>query len=402
MKMKRARGRGASLDWLGEDEGGMVLRFLDIESLCTVIACSWFWHHLVLRRCYMCLKKMRQAGVYAKSMYPEKGLGLLKQLRFVQGVLRQRNRLVTSACNCPTCDLHAIHLQHGKVPPILGHLDCMQLVGADTHCSATNKHTLFHVLPSSEGGLGNVLSEGESRWGWMGDCEHSFKRVDFVKELRCLVICQVAVGQRHALFLTDTGHAFGMGQNSCLQLGDPNIPRQVHKPYRIAKGVHLVAAAGRGTMLLKSNGSVLGCGCNDYYNLGLPRCSRFQMHGYPLTLVEGSLSAARVCFISMHNTLTVFLDSLGKVHFTGVLKGHRTQVRPLALYAPVTAINVAAGRGVFSLIDSDHTCWSYGDAHGSERKSMQFKVANATSMTYFGGMLIVARDGKSHFSIADL
>jgi alpha-tubulin suppressor-like RCC1 family protein len=81
-------------------------------------------------------------------------------------------------------------------------------------------------------------------------------------------VTQIAVGERHSLFLKSDGSLWAMGWNAHGELGDgtynnTNRPEQI-----VASGVTAIAAGESHSLFLKNDGSLWGMGANFTGALG--------------------------------------------------------------------------------------------------------------------------------------
>lgn len=131
--------------------------------------------------------------------------------------------------------------------------------------AAGASHTLYLKI---DGSLWVTGFNGSGQTGTGG-----FSSYTYPTQIATSVV-KIAAGGSHSLFLKSDGTVWAMGLNSSGQLGDGSTtnrstPVQVAADLAGAIRVVDIAAGGRHSLLLRSNGSVWTCGSNNYGQAGL-------------------------------------------------------------------------------------------------------------------------------------
>ena len=120
---------------------------------------------------------------------------------------------------------------------------------------------------------GSIWSCGYNEWGQLGLGDDTDRNI-FTQVVTNINndVKQVSCGSNHTFVLKTDGSVWVCGVNNSGQLGlgdntDRNIFMQVTT--NINKDVKQIAGAYRHTFILKTDGSVWSCGCNEYGQLGL-------------------------------------------------------------------------------------------------------------------------------------
>jgi len=130
-------------------------------------------------------------------------------------------------------------------------------------------------------------------------------------------VVQVALGSSHALALTRDGNVYGLGNNSCSQLGFP-LPAKEHKHLgsftlmRMRGRAVKVAAGGLCSILLMSTGQLVACGTEMRGELGWGQGTR-SLHR--LTPVFGHLGP--ILDVEARHHSTAVITRKGRLYVCG-------------------------------------------------------------------------------------
>ncbi|MBI3609808.1 MAG: hypothetical protein HY204_03790 [Nitrospirae bacterium] len=193
-------------------------------------------------------------------------------------------------------------------------------------------------------------------------------------------IVAVAAGESHSLALKNDGTVWAWGDNSYGQLGDGTTAGQHVTPIQVSvlTNVIAIAAGGRHSIAIKTDGTVWAWGQNSGGQLGIgsadinPHSTPFQVPG--LSVVSS---------IAAGDSHTVALDGAGNVWAWGSNShgqlgngdpGLNNQFSPVLVLAGVSGI--AAGYS-HTLVVNGNTVWAFGD-------------------NFFGQLGLGATDGNPH------
>jgi len=149
--------------------------------------------------------------------------------------------------------------------PLFFFVFCLSVYGQTiSQVTAGYGHSLF--LKSD----GSLWGMGRDDWGQLGFTQPPYSTNNPV-EIISDNVTNIAAGINHSLFITSDGSLWTMGYNSDGQLGDgtfdnTNLPIQI-----VSSDVDViaVAAGGRHSLFIKSDGSLWGMGCGLYGELGM-------------------------------------------------------------------------------------------------------------------------------------
>jgi alpha-tubulin suppressor-like RCC1 family protein len=187
------------------------------------------------------------------------------------------------------------------------------------------------------------------------------------------VITAIAAGSNHSLALDSRGVVWAWGDNSSGQLGIGSFPLGtppfIATPVTFPETVKVtaIAAGGRHTLAIDSNGTLWTWGFNQFGQLGL---SSFDDHfNTPQKLIHFPANT-RIVAIAGGSSHSLALDSIGRVwafgrNLVGQL-GNNTFIDshgPSKVAFPAgtpKAIGISAGGAHSLAIDSQHRLWAWG------------------------------------------
>ena len=174
----------------------------------------------------------------------------------------------------------------------------------------------------------------------------------------------VSAGDGHTMILKTDGTLWGCGANYWGPLGD-GTSRQRDTPVKIMEGVRSVSAGGAHTMILKTDGTLWACGNNYYGQLGLS--SKTQRIFTPVKIMEGVRSVDAGYDTTMILKTDGTLWSCGR-NYSGQLgngdraiagRGYISSTwRPRQVMEDVSA--VSAGDISTMIVKTDGTLWGCG------------------------------------------
>jgi len=241
-----------------------------------------------------------------------------------------------------------------------------QIVASNvTAIAAGGWHSLF--LKSD----GSLWAMGAGFYGQLGDGTFSTNAPYGASQPEQIVVSNVtaiAAGGRHSLFLKSDGSLWAMGDNEYGQLGDGttnnmNVPEQI-----VASNVTAIAAGGGHSLFLKSDGSLWAMGVDFYGQLGDGTFSTDAPFG---TSQPEQIVASNVTAIAAGGYHSLFLKSDGSLWAMGVDlygqlgDGTFSTNAPYGINRPerIVASNVTAiaAGGYHSLfLESDGSLWAMG------------------------------------------
>ena len=213
-----------------------------------------------------------------------------------------------------------------------------QITTGVAQVSAGDDHTLY--LTTS----GRLLSAGSNTYGQRGNVLPSITTG----------VVKIAAGGKYSLVLKSDGTVWAMGLNIDGQLGDGSLTNRttpVQVAADLAGGIRVVdiAAGGRHSLLLRSDGSVWTCGANNYGQAGLGSATRSstwtQITSIPAGTANAIAAGADHSFILRNNGA---LYASGRNQFGQLGDGG---VASRTVFSQVaTGITRAAGGGSHSLV----------------------------------------------------
>jgi len=151
-----------------------------------------------------------------------------------------------------------------------------QIVGGGVVAiAAAFYHSLF--LKSD----GSLWGMGENYYGELGGGNFTTNYPYGTNQPEQIVasnVIAIAAGGRHSLFLKSDGSLWAMGLNNFGQLGDGTINNADHPVQIVSSGVTAIAAGYERSLFLKSDGSLWSMGRNAYGKLGLGTANIAEAH----------------------------------------------------------------------------------------------------------------------------
>ena len=212
-------------------------------------------------------------------------------------------------------------------------------------------------------------------------------------------ITAIAGGGNHSLFLKSDGSLWAMGQNSYGQLGDgtfstsspTNLPEQI-----VSSGVIAIAAGHSHSLFLKSGGSLLAMGYNEFGQLGNGTTNSIPT---PEQIVSSGVSAIAAGFFH-----SLFLKSDGSLWSMGWnLYGqlgdgaggtfNSCTNRPQQIVGS-GVVAIAAGAGHSLLLKSDGSLWAMGDNEVGQLGDGSLNSTNRPEQIVPGGVVAIAGGGS--------
>jgi alpha-tubulin suppressor-like RCC1 family protein len=134
-------------------------------------------------------------------------------------------------------------------------------------------------------------------------------------------IVQVSCGKEYTIFLENTGRVLGCGRNEYGQLGignneRTNLPTYVQKsltPNDILENIVQISSSGIYTMFLETTGRVLGCGDNNYGQLGIGINEAKNLPVYVQKSLTSNDVLENIVQISAGGYHVAFLENTGRV-----------------------------------------------------------------------------------------
>jgi len=189
-----------------------------------------------------------------------------------------------------------------------------------TQIACGSNHTMF--LASD----GKVYGVGQNDFGQLGlgySDENPQTTPQEITYFNSTTIKHIACGQYHTIFLASDGNVYSVGYNGSGQLGrsDTETPiNEIHKnTYISSKTIKQIACGFNHTIFLASNGTIYGCGNNNYGQRGLGHSNTDDTIAV-ITYFTGTNftnNGITITQIACCENNTMFLASNGKVYSCG-------------------------------------------------------------------------------------
>jgi alpha-tubulin suppressor-like RCC1 family protein len=134
-------------------------------------------------------------------------------------------------------------------------------------------------------------------------------------------IVQISTGNNNTMFLENTGRVLGCGENNYGQLGigineAKNLPVYVQKSLTtndFLENIVQISSGNNNTMFLENTGRVLGCGENNYGQLGIGINEAKNLPVYVQKSLTTNDFLENIVQISSGAVHTMFLENTGRV-----------------------------------------------------------------------------------------
>ncbi len=228
-------------------------------------------------------------------------------------------------------------------------------VGTEENLAVTASAGIGHTMILKTDGT--LWGFGANYWGQLGDGTNIYRDtpVKIMEGVR-----SVSAGNDHTMILKTDGTLWACGSNEYGQLGLSSDTTRIFTPVKIMEGVRSVDAGYDTTMIVKTDGTLWSCGENYFGQLGNGD-KAIAGRGYICSIWRPTQVMEDVRAVSAGSTRTMIVKTDGTLWGCGVidpLGDRKRYLTPVQVMEDVRA--VSAGIGFNMILKTDGTLWGCG------------------------------------------